>query len=190
MKYLKTLNELFKSTYLSASNKIKSRHKSRAEKLIKHAAEMGKDTPHERIWHHRFIFPEFSNYDDRSLENEFYSIQSIEEDARDHFSLLITNFVSNYGRKWKMVLHFDFYVPKSVKVDFPLWRHCQTSKDENFYFSYVPSQGFVHEDSKIARKNALEFYNFFLEYWEDELSEKYDDFILDNFTVNNLYREA
>jgi hypothetical protein len=183
MKYLKTLNELFKSTYLSASDKIKSRHKSRAEELIKHAAEMGKDTPHERIWHHRFIFPE-------SLENEFYSIQSVEEDGRSHFCLVITNFVSNYGKSRRMEHQFDFYVPKSVKVNEPLYQFCETSKDENFYFRYIPSDGFVHEDSKIARKNALEFYNFFLEYWEDELSEKYDDFILDNFTVNNLYREA
>ena len=105
MKYLKTLNELFKSTYLSASNKIKSRHKSRAEKLIKHAAEMGKDTPHERIWHHRFIFPE-------SLENEFYSIQSVEEDVlvvqQHHFCLVITNFVSNYGKSRRMEHQFDF----------------------------------------------------------------------------------
>jgi hypothetical protein len=182
MKYLKTLNELFKSTYLSASDKIKSRHKSRAEKLIKHAAEMGKDTPHERLWPFRFIFPE-------SLENEFYSIQSVEEDGRNHFSLVIINFVSNYGKSRRMVHRFDFYVPKPAK-EYPLYRNCDTSKDENFYFSYVPSDGFVHEVPKIARKNALELYNFFLEYWEDELSEKYDDFILDNFTVNNLYREA
>ena len=39
MKHLKTINELFKSTYLSAADKLKDRHKGRAEELIKHAAK-------------------------------------------------------------------------------------------------------------------------------------------------------
>ena len=186
MKHLKTINELFKSTYLSASNKIKRRHKSRAEELIKHAAKMGKDTPHERVWPFRFIFP-------NSLENEFYSIQSVEKRMAGHFCLITTHFVSNYGNKKEMGHRFDFYVPKFVKSPLSpvnqMYRNCEISKDENFYFRYDPGDGFTHDDKKIARKNALEFYKFFLEYWEDELSEEYPNFILDNFTVNNLYQE-
>jgi hypothetical protein len=182
MKHLKTINELFKSTYLSASNKIRSRHKSRAEELIKHAAKMGKDTPHERVWPFRFIFP-------NSLENEFYSIQSVEQIDRGNFCLINTHFVSNYGNKKEMTKRFDLYVPKSAK-SIHMYKNCEISKDENFYFRYHPGEGFIHKDTKIARKNALEFYKFFLEYWEDELSEEYNEFTLDNFTVNNLYQEA
>ena len=181
MKHLKTINELFKSTYLSASNKIKRRHKSRAEELIKHAAKMGKDTPHERVWPFRFIFPD-------SLENEFYSIKSVEQIDRGNFCLITTHFVSNYGSKKQMVHRFDLVVPKSMKGN-QMYKNCEISNDENFYFRYEPGDAFTHEDTKIARKNALEFYKFFLEYWEDELSEEYDEFTLDNFTVNNLYQE-
>ena len=183
MKHLKTINELFKSTYLSASNKIKRRHKSRAEELIKHAAKMGEDTPHERVWPFRFIFP-------NSLENEFYSIQSVKLRDSGYFCLVTANFVSNYGNKKEMVLRFDLIVPEFVKKSIHMYKSCETSNDGNFYFRYDLSEGFIHEDTKIARKNALEFYKFFLEYWEDELSEDYNEFTLDNFTVNNLYQEA
>lgn len=180
MIHLKTINELFKSTYLSAANKIRSRHKSRAEELIKQAAEMGQDTPHERVWPFRFIFPD-------SLENEFYSIKSVEQIDRGGFCLVSTNFVSNYGNKKQMVHRFDLVVPKSMKGN-QMYKKYYVSNDENFYFRYEPGEAFMHDDKKIARKNALEFYKFFLEYWEDELSEEYDEFTLEDFTVNNLYR--
>lgn len=137
-------------TYLSASDKIKNRHRSRAGELIKHAAEIGQDTPHERIWTFRFIFPD-------SLENEFYSIQSVEQKNVGNFCLVTTNFVSSYGKIKEMRHQFDFYVPQSVKQR----NHCYVSNDKNFYFRYVPGDGFMHDETKIARKNALEFYKFF-----------------------------
>lgn len=186
MKHLKSINELFKSTYLSAADKLKmqDRHKGRAEELIKHAAEIGQDTPHERIWPFRFIFP-------GSLENEFYSIQSVEEQKADWQTNIYINFKSNYGNNKRMELNFNLYAPVIAKQRNPeQLRHHLGSSDDNFHFKLATKTdtGFTHPDSRIARKNALELRNFFLEYWEDELSEKYPNYILSNFTVNNLYR--
>ena len=185
MKHLKTINELFKSTYISAADKLKSkdRHTGRAEELIKHAAKMGEDTPHERVWPFRFIFPD-------SLENEFYSIQSVKESRNDYNSFVQINFKSNYGKDKKMELHFYVYVPSGFSRQNPQFQGTMTSQDDDckYRLNVKSDTGFKHPDNRIARKNALEFYKFFLEYWEDELSEKYPNFILEDFTVNNLYR--
>ena len=185
MKHLKTINELFKSTYISAADKLNrmDRHTGRAEELIKHAAKMGEDTPHERVWPFRFIFPD-------SLENEFYSIQSVKESRNDYNSFVQINFKSNYGKDKKMELHFYVYVSHYFKQQNPQFQGSWTSQDDDckYELNVKSDTGFKHPDNRIARKNALELYKFFLEYWEDELSEEYPDFILEDFTVNNLYR--
>ena len=187
MKHLKTINELFKSTYISASDKLNrmNRHTGRAEELIKHAAEMGEDTPHERVWPFRFIFP-------NSLENEFYSIQSVKESRNDYDSFVQINFKSNYGKDKKMELHFHVYVSHYFKQQNPQFQGSWTSQDDDckYELNVKSDTGFKHPDNRIARKNALELYKFFLEYWEDELSEEYNEFTLDNFTGNKLYQEA
>ena len=68
MDHIKTFNELLKSTYLSASNKLRSNHSKRASDLIDHALKHGKDvTSHDRIYPHRFLY-------DRTHEGEYFFI--------------------------------------------------------------------------------------------------------------------
>jgi hypothetical protein len=57
MKYIKTINELNKSTYLSAAKKLKDlggSHKKRAEKLLKHSDKFGTESDVHNLHYHVF----------------------------------------------------------------------------------------------------------------------------------------
>ena len=174
MRYLKTLNELFKSTYKSASDKLGGAfHSKRKEDLLKHAAKVGTDVPtsKSRLWSFRFILH------DSSLEGEFYSIVNVEysyDGSNKHDITIVLE--SNYRNLKKIPL--TFY-----------------GRDTDIRYSY--NYRFQNEDSKVARKNAFELRKFFLEYLEGNIAR--DEKVIDppanlanaelqNFTVNNLYR--
>jgi hypothetical protein len=60
MKHLKRISELYKSTYRSAADQLKSKHPKRAEKIMSWAEEKGKSELSkedvERIYPHPFVF--------------------------------------------------------------------------------------------------------------------------------------
>lgn len=60
MKHLKKISELYKSTYRSAADQLKSKHPKRSEKIMAWAEEKGKSELSkedvERIYPHPFVF--------------------------------------------------------------------------------------------------------------------------------------
>ena len=170
MKYLKTLNELFKSTYQSAADKIGAHHPKRKEELMKHASEVGIDTPttKPRLWPFRFVL-------DNKLQGEFYSIIDVEYSVsvsgeRCEFYIQME---SNYRNTRKILLVFY--------KKFPVLRY-----DRLFLFN--------NPDPKIARENAYQLRKFFLDFLEGNVDldppsilSGYDLDSIDGFTVNNLY---
>lgn len=57
MKHIKSISELFKSTYISAADKAhKYGHDKKSEDLRKHGEYKGKSNPVDRIFPHRFVF--------------------------------------------------------------------------------------------------------------------------------------
>lgn len=59
MKHIKSISELYKSTYKKVADKYKEYHTGRTDAIIKHAEEQGVSHPIEREWPYRF---DFSNY--------------------------------------------------------------------------------------------------------------------------------
>ena len=174
MKYLLTLNELFKSTYKSASDKLGGTfHSKRKEDLLKHAAKVGTDVPTSmpRLWWFRFIL------DDSNLEGEFYSIINVEYSFDDHNK-----------HDFTIVLESNYRNSKRIPLTF-------YGRDTDLRYKY--DYRFQNEDWKVARENAFELRKFFLRYLEGNIAS--DEKVIDppanlanaelhNFTVNNLYR--
>lgn len=163
---------------------MKDDHKKRSEELRKHAIEKGEDSPHDRIWSHRFIF-------DGDLENEFYSITNVLLDiklsANPLTFYLSVSFKSNFGRD--KLFHLEFHVLNS-KFYKNEGVNIIRFKRPGIHGSY-----FKNEDPRIARKDANELRKFIMEYFEDNGDEIYfsdDEGYLNeyeiDFTVNNLYK--
>ena len=174
MDHIKTFNELLKSTYLSASNKLRSNHSKRASDLIDHALKHGKDvTSHDRIYPHRFLY-------DRTHEGEYFFITGYsKEEVREkntRFLIFKPNLISNWGNKKEFRLIFQVYRLQDYRID-----------DPYLELDYR-SEKFENDDSMTARKNANHMIRFFKECWEDDISEEYPDFIIKQLSVNKLYK--
>lgn len=63
MKHIKSISELFKSTYISAADKAhKYGHVKKSEDLRKHGEYKGKSDPVDRIFPHRFVFDHINEW--------------------------------------------------------------------------------------------------------------------------------
>ena len=123
MKHILSINELYKSTYISAANKMGGRHGSRKSDLIKHADLKGINEPIDREFHHRFIF------DKIDFPSDFYygvhpkgfskeELKKMGPFAPNPPYFFISNFKyetdglynsSSYSeKKWQLVLRIDF----------------------------------------------------------------------------------
>lgn len=67
MRHIKSISELFKSTYISAAKKSYNNynHYKRGDELIKHGEYRGENKPVDRIFPHRFIFDNIKDHDFR-----------------------------------------------------------------------------------------------------------------------------
>ena len=171
MKHIKTINELFKSTYLSAARQLGNKHGKRSKELIDWGAKSGQDVTQDRIYPHRFLFS-------GSFEGEYYSITSYSSkvDTKSPSSTLkLLYFNINMDSNW------------GNKEDFTLiFRILQESKKLQFYYK---SDSFENMDSKIGRQNANHIMKFFKECWEDDLSQgDYKGFEVTELSVNKLYK--
>ena len=169
MKHIKTINELFKSTYLSAARQLGNKHGKRSKELIDWGAKSGQDVPQDRIYPHRFLFS-------GSLEGEYYSITSYSSKVDTPSSTL-------------KLLYFNIHMDSNwgSKEDFTLiFRILEESKKLQFYYK---SDFFENTDSKIGRQNANQILKFFKECWEDDLSQgDYKGFEVTELSVNKLYK--
>lgn len=168
MKHIKTINELLKSTYLSAARQLGNKHGKRSKELIDWAAKSGQDVTQDRIYPHRFLF-------DGSFEGEYYFITS--------YSLISETETSNKFLRFNIHMNSNW----GSKEDFTLiFRILEVSKKLEFYYK---SDSFENKDSKIGRQNANHIMKFFKECWEDDLSQgDYNGFEIKGLSVNRLYK--
>jgi len=170
MKYLKTLNELFKSTYKSAADRLGHHHPKRKEQLLKHATELGTDMPTSkpRLWPFRFIFK-------ISPDGEFFSIIDVKpsnDGSRVIFEIILE---SNWGSQKKIPL--VFYIQKEGNV---------------LVLRYSYDFRFDINDYKKARLNATELRKFFIDYLEGYVNLDPPANLLgaslEGFNVNDLFK--
>lgn len=114
MKYLKKINELYKSTYMSAADKLDysgKGHSYRADKIREYGKEKGLPQSVDRISAHRFsIRFNRTDYMDQH-DNEYYSLVKVFNQNSDPFSkkmykYLGFDFISNYNKKIRLYLGF------------------------------------------------------------------------------------
>lgn len=166
MKHLITLNELLKSTYLSAADKLYVDHEGRSKNLIAHASKSGTDLKQDRIYPHKFIF-------DGGLENEYFFITeySYSEETLRQMNYLDfeVDLKSNWGNLKKFTMSF---------------RIMGTN------LGFQGQTKFTNKNAKIARSNANHMLRFFKECWEDEISVEYPDYEISGLSANALYKSG
>jgi hypothetical protein len=186
MKHIKHINELLRSTLLSASDKSRSYgQKVKSQRFIKHAVESGENVPVDRIFPHAFIFDyitdeRFSNYvhpyipgaeppyfyiTDWKIKLDGFSIE------KRYVVVFLVTLKSNYGKSIKLECNIN------EDGKFRCW--LETSSD-SIYFKF----------SSEKRKDAVQFKKFLLEDLTPEFLEDIEDFrcsdatcdyVLDNF---------
>jgi hypothetical protein len=178
MKYLKNINELLRSTYLSAANKLEHDHVERSKELINWASENGENLTFDKIYYHQFIF-------NGSNEGEYYSIvnydyKEVNESNRSTTLYLYFNIhmKSNWGNTKEITLRFKIILKNTYAVD-----------SNKLRLEINRNDMIRNSDPKVARKNALHIFRFFNECWEDDLSKNdYKGYELQDLSVNRLYK--
>ena len=187
MKHIKHINELLKSTLLSASDKARSyEQKAKGQRFLKHSIESGENVSVDRIFPHAFTFDyftdeRFSNYVQPYMpdaEPPYFYITDfkVKGDAITHDKRYVIRFSvtlkSNYGKTIKL----DCQI--SANGEFRCWIN---NDSDNIYFKF----------SSEKRKDAVQFKKFLLEDLTPEFLEDIEDFrcsnstrdyVLDNFS--------
>lgn len=170
MKHLQRFDELNKSTYLSAADKLKF-HPSRANKLLKHAVDKGTDTVRERLYSHRFPSA-------RDI-NEYYFICNCEIYRINTVGFLLEiKLESNWGseRDISRYAYIDHVDTEGKKFKFA------SLKDKNGDF-------YLFGD----RIDALHLRKFLLEYFDDNkkyIKETFPNFESVDISINKMYADT
>jgi hypothetical protein len=182
--------ELYKSTYMSAADKLDGGHKKRAEEMRKHAAESGisafrGNDEFQSIYGHPFIF---ETYPDLRYRDDFlgkFFITGFEDQVygshRDGYHGLKVIMKSDYG--------------KTIKLEFVVFEdHVRVGEDAGFYkmeLQYAFHQRHIMEIPNFKfnnRKDAFQLRKFILELAEDgELEDGDEYFTLNTMPINKLY---
>lgn len=181
MKKLMTF-ELYKSTYMSAANKLEDGHKKRAEELKKHAADQGISAfrdgrkGFERIYQHPFIF---ENHKDCKGREDFlgkFFITDFHQGGgymTGYFGIHV-EMKSDYGEKIDINLVVGGNNYLNMEIEYGDTGISSGPKIRNFKFD--------------NRKDALEFRKFILEICEDnEIEDGSYIFNLESMPINKLY---
>jgi hypothetical protein len=180
MKQIMTF-ELYKSTYMSAADKLEQGHKKRSGELKKHAAEKGISAfagkeGFDRIYGHPFVFqnqfPNRENFLGKFFITDFKDW--LPGNYRSEYNGINVVMKSDYGN----TIEIDVIVGPNrfVKMDleYQIRNESRPVKEKNFLFQ--------------NRKDALEFRKAILEYVEDEFSEEASElFDLQTLPINKLY---
>jgi hypothetical protein len=180
MKKLMTF-ELYKSTYMSAANKLEDGHKKRAEQLKKHAAEKGiasfmGQEGFQRIYKHAFVF---ENHKDCKGREDFlgkFFITDLRESGgymSGYFGINV-EMKSDYGKKIDLTLVVGEKNFLNMEIEYGDTGISSGPKIRNFKFD--------------NRKDAIEFRKFILEICEDnEILDGSYIFNLESMPINKLY---
>jgi len=178
MKHIKTINELLKSTYKSASDKLKTLHPSRSEELMKHADTSGGSEFSKFNKDRDFPYPfEFKNVDLQDVKEhllgKFYITDGEQRyGLRPGYSSVIIHMLNDWGQNVAIQLTHDGDNYMNLKIFFG-----------NVVNNELPQ---YHRDFLFDnRKDALAFKKY--------LKEKYDndelEFMKDplEFSINKFY---
>jgi hypothetical protein len=158
MKYLKRISELYKSTYRSAAEKLKSSHPKRAENIMAWAEKMGKSELSkeniERIYPHPFVFSDNRDAKGRwkeKLMGKFYiiDIKLSRGYMRDCFGVKVY-LINDWGQIITLEVVWDEEGDVSMKLGEPGFE----SYDFRFLFD--------------KRQDARHLIRFINEWYEDE----------------------
>jgi hypothetical protein len=175
MKYIKKIDELYKSTLLSAHNKLKYKHPHRANKLKKWADESGKSDLSkldiDRIFPYGFALHDNASVND--IKNDFLStfyiigIESVENDSYLYITVCMMN---DYGQNIKLVVKL-YARDYSIHEFYVKWGR---ENERQFLFE--------------RRKDAVQFRKFILEDGLSELGmDNRKDIISKVLVINRLY---
>jgi len=179
MKHIKTINELFKSTYKNTSDKLKALHPGRSEELMKHADIIGSSEFTKFNKDRDFPYPfEFNNVDLQDVKEhllgKFYITDGEQRQGLNSgFSGVTIHMLNDWGQNIAIQLTHD-------RNDYMKLRIC-FGKLENGIQKYERERDFLFDN----RKDALAFKKY--------LKEKYDydelEFIKDplEFSINKFY---
>ena len=182
MKQIMTF-ELYKSTYMSAADKLGDGHKKRAEEMKKHAAESGISAfagsqGFDRIYGHPFVFENHSNLKNREDFLGKFFITSFE----DH---VYGSYRPDYHGV-KVIMQSDY--GKTIRLEFCMGPENYSRVDLEYDFGGGSKATEIPNFKFENRKDALQFRKFILEMVEDdELEDGSEYFNLDTMQINKLY---
>ena len=177
--------ELYKSTYMSAADKLDGGHKNRAEELRKHAAEKGisafrgNSGEFQSIYGYPFIFqnhPSLKNKGGDFLGKFFIT------GFEDH---VYGNYREGYHGV-KAIMKSDY--GKTIRLEFCMGPENYSRVDLEYDFGGGSKATEIPNFKFENRKDALQFRKFILELVEDgELEDGDEYFTLDAMPINKLY---
>jgi hypothetical protein len=192
MKHIKNINELLKSTYVSAANKaLGYEHIKRHRELLKYAGEKGQNVPVDRIFPHKFVFDYISGYDFTTYVKPyteggdppyFYitdwkmKTDGVSHDG-EYFVAFYIIFESNYGKKMKLECRAVYYEQVS---NFKSWIHPSIEEEDRRgqYFKFNNKKDAVQLKKFIVDDLMPEFLEDITKYL---CSSRACNYILDKF---------
>ena len=179
MKHLQKIDELFKSTYKSAADRLKRKHPVRAKNIMDWAAEKGeselKKSHIERQWPHKF---EFNNDSLADLKNEYFlgsfSIIGCRRPSyRQGYEGAGVEMLSDWGQKIEITVSWNIDDDRdwfSMKIYFNYWNN-KYQNERDFEFT--------------NRRDAIQFKKYLIEMYDDgELNIQKDP---RDISINSLY---
>lgn len=173
--------ELYKSTYMSAANKLEVGHKKRSGELKKHAAEQGISAfrgkeGFDRIYQHPFIFE--NHKDCKGIENFLGKFFITDFNQRGGYNAgyygIGVVMKSDYGKTIDIELCVGIENFLKMEIQYGDTGVSSGPKIRNFKFD--------------NRKDALEFRKFIMEVCEDgEIEDGIQIFNLESMPINKLY---
>lgn len=129
MKYLLRLDELYKSTYRRASDKLRGRHKKRSDEIIKWAEERGeselKKPDIEREYPHPFLFNNKSLEDTKqNFLGKFYIISykigPYRSGSNPHARTIEIDMIGDWGQKViiKLTIFYPSYAILRMSISY------------------------------------------------------------------------
>lgn len=178
MNSIKKVNELYKSTYLSAAKKLAGQHNDRADKLIDWGSEMGSPEKVDRDHPHRFKLSnnKISKY--KSDMGGYFSIIGIKNADSSKYRSDIQAYdvflTSDSGKKIKIVVLLDSD-PTWIQMQFSEnYDETKWTSGEIFYFE--------------RRKDAVQFKKYLHESISDDDGPfKDDDVNVSLININRMY---
>ena len=121
MKHIKSISELYKSTYKKVADKYKEYHTGRTDAIIKHAEEQGVSHPIEREWPYRFDFSNYKKFRPQAEDFKgYFFITGAQDNSRNvnnGYKSITIYLSSNWGTDLEIYLSWEVSNPSEwVKI--------------------------------------------------------------------------